>query len=77
MDIKNNYKRFQSYQNNNAQENNFKKNYVEQNYKVDNQKPFEKKEELEIKRDISQSDTAFLKNATRLSIDARGKFIKK
>lgn len=77
MDIKNNYKRFQSYQNNNAQENNFYKNYMEQNYKVDTNKNSEKTHELGEKRELSKQDAEFLKNASRLSVNSQGNFIKK
>ena len=70
MDIKNNYKRFQSYQNNSVGNHSLKKDFVEQNYKV-NDKPLGENKEL------PKQDNSFLRNASRLGVNNQKQFLKK
>ena len=72
--INNNFRRFQTYKSINS-ENGFKRDFMEQNYKVDKQ--LEEKNDLEKKHELPKQDNAFLKNASRLSINNKGQFIKK
>ena len=76
MDINNNYKRFQGYQNSNVNSNSFKQDFMEQNYKVE-KKPLGEKKDLGEKRELPKQDNSFLERSTRLGINSQGQFIKK
>lgn len=75
--INNNYKRYQNFQNTNIQQNNFKHDFVEQNYKINGNKTLGEKRELGANRELPKQDNSFLQNATRLSVNSQGQFIKK
>ena len=69
MDIRNNYKRFQSYQSNNVT-NNIKKNYIEQQQELGPTK------ELGQNKGLSNPDTSFLQRSVKIGIK-NGEFVKK